>query len=90
MSRILLVTLAIFLGGFLVCFIISIPLIAWAIREDNRENGIIQEKTTARDVGAISAAAIVLSLLWVLVLPLYGLMLLETIAGKGGKDDYGA
>lgn len=90
MSRILLVALAIFLGGFLVCFIISMPLIAWALREDNRENGIIQERITVRDVGTISVAAIVLSLLWVLVLPLYGLMLLETIAGKDGKDDYGA
>lgn len=90
MSRILLIALEIFLVGFLVCFIISMPSIAWALREDNRENGIIQERITVRDVGAISVAAIVLSLLWVLVLPLYGLMLLETIAGKGGKDDYGA
>lgn len=90
MSRILLAALAIFLGGFLVCFIISMPLIAWALREDNRENGIIRERITVRDVGTISVAAIVLSLLWVLVLPLYGLMLLETIAGKDGKDDYGA
>lgn len=86
MNRTLLIVLAVFLSGFLVCLVITVPLIAWALREDNRENGIIPAKTTARDIGAILVVAIVLSLAWVLMLPLYGLMLLEKIAGKDGKD----
>lgn len=86
MNRTLLIVLAVFLSGFLVCLVITVPLIAWALREDNRENGIIPAKTTARDIGAILVVAIALSLAWVLMLPLYGLMLLEKIAGKDGKD----
>lgn len=86
MNRTLLIVLAVFLSGFLVCLVITVPLIAWALREDNRENGIIPAKTTARDIGAILAVAIALSLAWVLMLPLYGLMLLEKIEGKDGKD----
>lgn len=85
MNRTLLIVLAVFLSGFLVCLVITVPLIAWALREDNRENGIIPAKTTARDVGTILVVAIALSLAWVLMLPLYGLMLLEKIAGKDGK-----
>lgn len=85
MNRTLLIVLAVFLSGFLVCLVITVPLIAWALREDNRENGIIPAKTTARDIGAILVVAIALSLAWVLMLPLYGLMLLEKIAGKDGK-----
>lgn len=85
MNRALLIVLAIFLSGFLVCLVITVPLIAWALREDNRENGIIPAKTTAKDIGAILVVAIALSLAWVLMLPLYGLMLLEKIAGKDGK-----
>lgn len=85
MNRTLLIVLAVFLNGFLVCLVITVPLIAWALREDNRENGIIPAKTTARDIGAILVVAIALSLAWVLMLPLYGLMLLEKIAGKDGK-----
>ena len=85
MNRPLLIVLAVFLSGFLVCLVITVPLIAWALREDNRENGIIPAKTTARDIGAILVVAIALSLAWVLMLPLYGLMLLEKIAGKDGK-----
>lgn len=86
MNRTLLIILAVFLSGFLVCLVITVPLIAWALREDNRENGIIPARTTARDVGAILVVAIALSFAWVLMLPLYGLMLLEKIAGKDGKD----
>lgn len=85
MNRTLLIVLAIFLSGFLVCLVITVPLIAWALREDNRESGIIPAKTTAKDIGAILVVAIALSLAWVLMLPLYGLMLLEKIAGKDGK-----
>jgi hypothetical protein len=85
MNRTLLIVLAVFLSGFLVCLVITVPLIAWALREDNRENGIIPAKTTAKDIGAILVVAIALSLAWVLMLPLYGLMLLEKIAGKDGK-----
>ncbi len=86
MNRALLIALTIFLSGFLVCLVITVPLIAWALREDNRENGIIPARATAKDVGAIMTVSIILSLAWVLMLPLYGLMLLEKIAGKDGKD----
>lgn len=85
MNRALLIVLAVFLSGFLVCLVITVPLIAWALREDDRENGIIPARTTAKDIGAILVVAIALSLAWVLMLPLYGLMLLEKIAGKDGK-----
>ena len=85
MNRTLLIVLAVFLSGFLVCLVITVPLIAWVLREDNRKNGIIPAKTTAKDIGAILVVAIALSLAWVLMLPLYGLMLLEKIAGKDGK-----
>lgn len=86
MNRALLIAMAILLGGFLVCLVITVPLIAWALCEEDKENGIIPARITARDVGAILVVSIILSLAWALMLPLYGLMLLEKIAGKGGKD----
>ena len=87
MNRALLIALAIFLSGFLVCLVITVPLIARALREEDKENGIIPARPTKpKDIGAILVAAIALSLAWVLMLPLYGLALLEKIAGKDGKD----
>lgn len=87
MNRALLIALAIFLGGFLVCLVITIPLITWALREEDKENGIIPARPAAgKDIGAILAVSIALSFIWVLLIPLYVLMLTEKIAGKGGKD----
>lgn len=87
MNRVLLIALAIFLGGFLVCMVITVPLITWALREEDRENGVTQERPTkAKDIAAILVAAIVLSLAWVLILPLYVLMLAEKITGRGEDD----
>lgn len=88
MNRALLIALAIFLSGFLVCFLITVPLIAWALREDDKENGIIPARPLqGRDIGTILVVSIALSFAWVLLLPLYVLMLAEKIAGKDGKDE---
>lgn len=89
MNKVLFIALEIFLGGFLVCFIISMPLIAWALCEEDKENGITPV-IQIKDIGAILLVSAILSIGWVLLLPMYGLMLLEKIAGKDGKDDYGA
>lgn len=87
MNRALLIALAIFLSGFLVCLLITVPLIAWALREDDKENGIIPTRPLqGKDIGTILVISIALSFAWVLLLPLYVLMLAEKIAGKDGKD----
>lgn len=87
MNRALLIALAIFLGGFLLCLVITIPLTTWALREEDKENGIIPARQVAgKDIGAILAVSIALSFVWALMIPLYVLVLAEKIAGKDGKD----
>lgn len=88
MNRTLLIALAIFLSGFLVCLFTTVPLIAWALHEDDKGNGIIPARPLqGRDIGTILIVSIALSFAWVLLLPLYVLMLAEKIAGKDGKDE---
>lgn len=88
MNRTLLIVLAIFLSGFMVCLLITVPLIAWALREDDEENGITPARPLCgKDIGAILVVSIALSFAWVLLLPLYVLMLAEKIAGKDGKEE---
>lgn len=88
MNRALLIALAIFLSGFLVCLLITVPLIAWALCEDDKENGIIPARPLrGKVIGTIMVVSIALRFAWVLLLPLYVLMLAEKIAGKDGKDE---
>ena len=61
MNRVLLIALAIFLGGFLVCMVITVPLIAWALREEDRENGVTQERPTkAKDIACLLYTSILM------------------------------
>ena len=84
MNKAAYIALAVFCVGFLVCLVITIPLLFWALRLEDEENGIIPaRKAAGRDVGGVMIVAIVLSLVWVLMLPLYALMLAEKIAGRG-------
>lgn len=87
MNRAIIIAMAIFLSGFLVCLVITVPLIAWALREEDKENGVIPARSLQeKDIGTILVVSIALSFAWVLLLPLYALMLVEKIAGKDGKD----
>lgn len=80
--------LIIFLAGFGVCLMISIPLVAWAVRLEDEENGIIKEKKERfRDMPKIVATAAALSMFWFLSMPLYFLMLREKIKGKGKGNE---
>lgn len=87
MNRAIIIVMAIFLSGFLVCLVITVPLIAWALREEDKENGVIPARSLqGKGIGTILVVSIALSFAWVLLLPLYALMLAEKIAGKDGKD----
>lgn len=87
MNKAAAIALAIYLGGFVVCFIISVPLIAWALYYTDKEEGAAPEKkNVARDVAVILLVALVFSVFWVLVIPLYVLMLAEKITGRKEDD----
>ena len=83
MNKAAYIALVVFCVGFLVCLVITIPLLFWALRLEDEENGIVPARKAGRDVGGVIIVAIVLSLVWVLMLPLYVLMLAEKIAGRG-------
>ncbi|NBH83493.1 hypothetical protein D7X88_12755 [bacterium C-53] len=83
MNKAAYMALVVFCVGFLVCLAITIPLLFWALRLEDEENGIVPARKAGRDVGGVIIVAIVLSLVWVLMLPLYVLMLAEKIAGRG-------
>lgn len=86
MSRALLIVLAVYTVGYLVCMIITPPLIIWAIHEDEREERGYTEPDTLGLFGRALLASVLLSFVWFLVVPLYILMLAEKITGRG-KDD---
>lgn len=84
MNKAAAIVVSVFFVGFLVCLVVTIPLLFWALRLEDEENGIAQgERKNIRDIGAVIIVAIVLSLVWVLMFPLYVLMLAEKIAGRG-------
>ena len=80
MNRAVEITVAIFLIGFLLCLLISIPMTSWAILEEERETGIEAE----HKIKGVLLTAAVFSLFWVVMIPFYILILLEKLAGKGG------
>lgn len=87
MNKAVAIALAIYLGGFVVCFIISIPLIAWALYYTDKEEGVAPEKkNAARDIAAILLIAFIFSIFWVLMIPLYVLILAEKITGREEDD----
>lgn len=82
MSKAAEVITTVYLVGFLVCFIISVPMTVWAIIQEERETQI---ETEHKIRGTIATAA-AFSLVWVVMIPFYLLILLEKIAGKGGDE----
>lgn len=77
----------VFLIGFAVCLITSIPLVAWAVWFDDEESGIMRDsQERLKDIPNIILAAAVISIFWFLAMPLYISMLAEKIREKKGKD----
>lgn len=64
----------------------SIPLIMWAVRKNDEEEGYYEPMETPELFGKASLTAWIISTVWFLVLPLYVLMLAEKITGKD-KDN---
>lgn len=82
MNKAAAIALAIYIGGFAVCFIISVPLITWALYYMDKEEGAAPEKKNViRDIAAILLTALVFSVFWVFI-PLYVLILAEKITGR--------
>ena len=86
MSRALLIAVAVYLIGYLVCLIITPPLIVWAIHENEREERGYIEQDTPHLFGKALLLSMFLSLIWFLLIPLYILMLAEKITGRGEDD----
>lgn len=86
MNKILLIILAVYLIGYIICLAITTPLIVWAVHENEREEGIYIERETPGLIGRAFLVALFLSMIWFLLFPLYVLMLAEKIA-KRGEDD---
>lgn len=85
MNKVLLIAVTVYLVGFCVCAVISVPLIMWAVRKDDEE-GCYEPMKTPELFGKASLTAWIISTVWFLVLPLYVLMLAEKITGKD-KDN---
>ena len=51
MNKILLIVLAVYLIGYIICLAITTPLIVWAVHEDEREEGIYIEPQTSGLIG---------------------------------------
>lgn len=86
MSRALLIGGVVYLIGYLVCIIITPPLIIWAIHEDEREERGYIEPDTLDLFGRAFLVAAFISLIWFLLIPMYILVLAEKIAGRGEDD----
>ncbi len=79
-------TAIIFLIGFVVCLLISVPLVAWAVRVEDEDSGIMKEsKERLKDMPKVILAAAVISIFWILAIPLYISMLVEKIRGRKDK-----
>lgn len=75
----------VFLIGFIICLIVSIPLVAWAVWLDDEENGNVKKsEERLKDLPKVVLAAAVLSVFWIFAMPLYISMLGEKIRGKRG------
>lgn len=86
MNRTLLIALMVYFIGYLICAVITMPLIIWAVHEDEREEGIYREQETPELFGRAALMSILLSVIWFLLIPLYILMLAEKITGRGEDD----
>lgn len=86
MNRALLIALAIYLIGYIICAVITTPLIVWAIHEDEREERGYIEQDTPDLFGKAILVSMFLSLIWFLLIPLYILVLAEKITGRGEDD----
>ena len=86
MNKVLLIILAVYLIGYVICLAITTPLIVWAVHEDERKEGIYIEPQTSGLIGRAFLAALFLSVIWFLLFPLYVLMLAEQIAERGEDD----
>lgn len=86
MNKILLIILAVYLIGYIICLAITTPLIVWAVHENEREEGIYIERETPGLIGRAFLVALFLSMIWFLLFPLYVLMLAEKIAERGEDD----
>lgn len=86
MNKVLLIAVTVYLVGFCVCAVISVPLIMWAVRKNDEEEGYYEPMETPELFGKASLTAWIISTVWFLVLPLYVLMLEEKITGKD-KDN---
>ena len=86
MNKILLIVLTVYLIGYIICLVITTPLIVWAVHEDEREEGIYIEREAPRLIGRAFLVALFLSMIWFLLFPLYVLMLEEKIAERGEDD----
>lgn len=86
MSRALLIALTVYLIGYVICLIVTIPLVIWAVHEDEREERGYIEPDTPDLFGRAFLVSMIFSLIWFLLLPLYVLMLAEKITGRGGDD----
>lgn len=64
----------------------KLPLIMWAVRKNDEEEGYYEPMETPELFGKASLTAWIISTVWFLVLPLYVLMLAEKITGKD-KDN---
>lgn len=82
MSKALLTAAAVYLIGYLVCMIITPPLIVWAIHEDEREERGYVEPDTPDLFGKVLLVSMIFSLIWFLFIPLYVLILAEKITGR--------
>ena len=86
MSRALLIVFVVYTVGYLVCMIITPPLIIWEIHEGEREERGYIEPDTPDLFGRALLASVLLSIIWFLLVPLYILMLAEKITGRGEED----
>lgn len=86
MNRVLFIALTVYLIGYLICVVITIPLIIWAVHEDEKEEGIYREGVTPDLFGRTVLVSILLSMLWFLLIPLYILVAAEKITGRGEDD----
>lgn len=85
MNKALLIAVTVYLVGYCICAVISVPLIMWAVRKNDEEE-YYEPMKTPELFGKASLTAWIISTVWFLVLPLYVLMLAEKITGKD-KDN---
>lgn len=86
MNKALFIAVTVYLVGYCICAVISVPLIMWAARKNDEEEGYYEPMKTPELFGKASLTAWIISTVWFLVLPLYVLMLAEKITGKD-KDN---